>query len=215
MTIFDAVTSGFLFEFLTGLRLNMVSAILALLLVLPLAFLCAWGLHAGPRALRRLVRIFKALMHATPVFIAMFFLAGMLGDGAVLPTAMQANLPLVILVLGSAPFVFSYGINQFGAMIRKRSEGDHRAALLIVPGLGRAMQVLISTSCLGAAIGVPEAMSVVMFTSEQIPDPGNRILFLAIAGVLFVLAQRVVLIPFRVLHVLLERQLRRGAVAEV
>ena len=213
MTAFDALSIGFLGEFLIGLRLNLLSALMALLLVLPLAFALAWGLRAGPRPLRVLVRGTRAVMHATPVFIAMFFLAGMLGDGGQLPPLLGANLPLVILILGSAPFVLSYGINQFDAMLRKRAEGDHRAAWLVLPGIGRAMQVLISTSCLGAAIGVPEAMSVVMYTSEQIPDPANRMFFFAVCGVLFILAQRLFVLPIRVSHGVVDRRLRRVATA--
>ena len=215
MTAFDALSVGFLIEFLVGLRLNLLSAVMALLLVLPVAYLLAWGLRTGPRPVRMLLRGVKALMHATPVFIAMFFLAGMLGDGSALPPLLGRNVPLIILILGSAPFVLSYGVNQFDAMLRKRAEGDHRAAWLVLPGIGRAMQVLISTSCLGAAIGVPEAMSVVMFTSEQIPDPANRMLFYAICGVLFILAQRLFVLPIRVSHGVVDRRLRRVAAPQL
>lgn len=214
MTAFDALSVDFLTEFLVGLRLNLLSALMTLVLFLPVAFVLALGLRAGPRPLRLLLRGIRAVMHATPVFIAMFFLAGMLGDGTRLPPLLGHNLPLVILILGSAPFVLSYGINLFDAMLRKRAEGDHRAAWLILPGIGRATQVLISTSCLGAAIGVPEAMSVVMYTSEQIPDPANRMVFFAVCGVLFILAQRLFVLPIRISHGVVDRRLRRVAAAQ-
>jgi len=206
MMLLEAVSPDFLLAFLRGFSLNLGASVLALMIGLPLAFVTALGILSSARTVSRLFRTYNRLLHALPVFVVLFFLSGLLPNGGTWLGPISEIRPLVLLVLGNIPYVAAYGADQFVAMFRHLRNGDRRAALLVIPSCGRALQMVISTSCLGAAIGVPEAMSVVIFTAEQMTDEAARLLFFVAVGLLFVVAQRICVTPFVILHRVADRR---------
>jgi ABC-type amino acid transport system permease subunit len=206
MGLSDALSLDFLFAFLRGLSLNILAAVVTLTISIPLAYVLGRGMMSRYRVVSRPLRGFTGLLHALPVFVALFFLSGLLSDGSPLLGPLVDMRPLVLLVLGILPYMLAYGADQFVAMFMRLAEGDRRAALLIIPNFGRSMQMVVSTSCLGAAIGVPEAMSVVIYTAEQMPEEAKRLIFFVAVGILFVIAQRICVLPFRLLHTIVDRR---------
>lgn len=206
MMLLETVSPDFLMAFLRGFSLNLGASVLALAIGLPLALLTALGMLSRIRIVARLFRTYNRLLHALPVFVVLFFLSGLLPNAGARLGPLAEMRPLLLLVLGSIPYMAAYGADQFVSMFRHLSQGDRRAALLVIPNFGRAMQMMISTSCLGAAIGVPEAMSVVIFTAEQIPNEAARLLFFVAVGCLFVVAQRICVTPFVILYKVADRR---------
>ncbi len=206
MMLLEAVSPDFLMAFLRGFSLNLGASVLALAIGLPLALVTALGMLSRVTIVARLFRTYNRLLHALPVFVVLFFLSGLLPNGGARLGPLAEMRPLVLLVLGNIPYVAAYGADQFVAMFRHLRQGDRRAALLVIPSFGRALQMVISSSCLGAAIGVPEAMSVVIFTAEQMTDEAARLLFFVAVGLLFVVAQRICVTPFVILHRVADRR---------
>jgi ABC-type arginine transport system permease subunit len=200
MMLLEAVSPDFLVAFLRGFSLNLGASVIALAIGLSLALVTALGMMSRVGILARLFKTYNRLLHALPVFVVLFFLSGLLPNGGPRLGPLAEMRPLLLLVLGNIPYVAAYGADQFVAMFRHLRQGDRRAALLVIPSFGRALQVVISTSCLGAAIGVPEAMSVVIFTAEQITDEAARLIFFVAVGLLFIIAQRICVTPFVILH---------------
>lgn len=207
MTLFDVLNLDFLLAFLQGLTLNLGTALILLVTVLPLSFFVALGMHSRHALVSRLMEAFIKLLHALPVFVVLFFMTGVVTDRNPLLVVFRGNLPLMLLVLGLAPYVMSYGADQFSAMFGRLKRGDRRQALLIIPSIGRAFQMVVSSSGFGAALGVPEAMSVVIFTAEQLPDEPTQIMFYAVASLLCVVILRTCVIPFRIIHLVIDKRI--------
>ncbi|MDA9020108.1 hypothetical protein N9H60_02905 [Flavimaricola sp.] len=207
MTLFDLLTLDFLLDFLQGLTLNLSTALIVLTAVLPIAYLLAMGMNSRHALVSRPIAAFIKLLQALPVFVVLFFMSGVLTEKSPLLVPFRGNLPLMLLVFGQTPYVLAYGSDQFSAMFGRLERGDRRQALLIIPSIGRAFQMVVSTSCFGAALGVPEAMSVVIFAAEQLPDEATQIIFYAIASLMFLVILRICLIPFRVLHVVFDKRI--------
>ena len=206
MTLLDTLNMDFLHAFLGGLAVNVGASSVALVLGGILAFALGVGMSARWRLVSMPLRTLNKLLHAVPTFVALLFLAGLVSDGSPLLGPYNDMRPVILLVLGIVVFVVASGADQFCTMFDSLEQGDRRAALLIIPSFGRAMQGLISASCFGAAIGVPEAMSVVLFTSEQMADEATRLMFFVAVGLLFVIAQKTCVLPFQLLHRFLDRR---------
>ncbi len=207
MTLFDVLTLDFLLAFLQGLTLNLSTALIVLVTVLPIAFVLAMGMNSRHALVSRPIEAFIKLLQALPVFVVLFFMSGVLTDRSPLLVPFRGNLPLMLLVFGQTPYVMAYGADQFSAMFGRLQRRDRRQALLIIPSIGRAFQMVVSTSGFGAALGVPEAMSVVIFTAEQLPDEATQIMFYAIASLMFLVILRICLIPFRVVHSVFDKRI--------
>jgi ABC-type amino acid transport system permease subunit len=206
MSLFNVLSLDFLLDFLRGLTLNISASLILLVVVLPLAFGVAVAMNARFGFVARPTRAFIKLLHALPVFVVLFFMSGVLTPDSRVVTLFGGNLALMLLIIGNTPYVLAYGSDQFLVMLDRLQRGQRREALLIIPSIGRGLQMVMSTTCFGAALGVPEAMSVILFTAEQLPDEATQILFFAIAALMFVVVLRICLIPFKVLHMILDRR---------
>lgn len=206
MTLFDVLTLDFLLDFLQALTLNISASVIVLVVVLPVAAGLALTMKARAGLIAHPTRAFIKLLHGLPVFVFLFFMSGVLSEESPAVSLFGGSLPLMLLVIGNTPFVLAYGSDQFLAMFDRLEQGEGRAALLIIPSIGRGLQVVMSSTCLGAALGVPEAMSVVIYTSEQLSDEATKILFFAVAALMFVVVLRICLIPFKIVHMALDRR---------
>ena len=206
MTLFDVLTLDFLLDFLRGLTLNFSASMILLVVVLPVAAGVALAMKARAGLIARPTRAFIKLLHALPVFVVLFFMSGVLSEESPAVALFGGSLPLMLLVIGNTPYVLAYGSDQFLLMFDRLQRGERREALLIIPSIGRGLQMVMSTTCFGAALGVPEAMSVVIFTAEQLRDEATQILFFAVAALMFVIVLRICLIPFRMAHMALDRR---------
>lgn len=195
---------NFLPDFIGGLLLNFQMAFAALLLGLIVGGVLAAINRARLPLLSSGVGLVMTLLRATPVYIAMFFLAGVLRPyyGA-LDEVFDAP-EVLFVVLACMPYISAYAYDQVGDAIAQLGRGAHRAALLLIPNMTRAFQVLVSASCFGAAIGVDEAMSTVLAEAELLGNVPWRYGLYALTIALFVGLMQVVVMTSRSLHRLID-----------
>lgn len=209
LTGLQALDAEFLLRFFLGFRLNLTIAAGALFAGLFLGFVLAWLLRLQSRALNAGINLLLTLCRATPTFIALFFLAGVVSEDRFNGLLLDESRLVVLCCLACLPYIVSYASDEIGVVWRRYDEQDFRSAVLLIPSLGRVFQVLLATSCLGAAIGVPEAMSAVLFTADTLSAQGDRLVFFGAVTVLFIVVIKVLIGPFRLIHALWDAKLAR------
>jgi ABC-type amino acid transport system permease subunit len=139
------------------------------------------------------IALLMSIFKATPVFIAIFFLAGIMRPYYRSFEVYFYDPKVVFVIIAALPYVISYAYDQFTDALKKWSDGMRRTALLLVPNMARSFQILVSTSCFGAAIGVNEAMSVILSEAELMNEsPWIFGLYLGAIVIFFGLMQTVV-----------------------
>ena len=142
------------------------------------------------------------------MFVAIFFVAGVLPEAFGSTWQGSARLrPLAVLVLGCLPYIVVYATEQVEYFRKCLSKGDPRAAALVIPAMGRAFLVLLATSGLGAALGLPEAMSIVLARAEQLGGHDERLVFFAVMVLVFVILHQALIVPFRATYKFIDRRL--------
>lgn len=186
------MTTGFNIEipwgFIGDLLLGMVSnfEIAAFSLVLGLAF----GVPVALAQLRRGVLAFiaasiVAFMRAVPTFLVMFFLLYALPRRITLGGAVFTPPGAAIVAASLLPYVAAYVSDNLLEAIRQWRSGSVLAALQILPNLTRAFFVCVMASSAGAAIGVTEAITVLMRYAGRYPDLSDRLGIYAIGVACF------------------------------
>jgi ABC-type amino acid transport system permease subunit len=174
--LIDLLSSHFLSALLAGMSVNFEIAGIAL----------AFGLALGiPLAFARLqagVTGFAAssvvgLMRAAPTFVIMFFL---------LNTLPRGGLSGVMIVAASlVPYAAAYVADSGLDALRQLRARSTLACLLILPNLARAFFVLVMSSSVGAAIGVPEGIAVILRQAEKLTSVGDMLVLFAIGVACF------------------------------
>ncbi|WP_420411348.1 hypothetical protein [Roseibium sp.] len=141
-----------------------------------------------------------SILRATPVFIAMFFLAGVLRPHYTGLEAYFTDPKIMFVALACLPYITSYAYDQVSEALSQWRRGAHRAAMLLIPNMARSFQVLVSASCFGAAIGVNEAMSVVLSEAELLGDSAWRFVLYALTVLMFFGLMQTVVASSRMLH---------------
>ncbi len=198
-------SDGFMERFLLGLVVNFQMALAALVLGLALGGMLALLARLRVPLIPGAVSAVMTLLRAMPVYIAMFFLAGVLRPYyATLETVID-DPGVIFVVLACLPYICAYAFDQVTEALAQWRRGAHRAALLLIPNMARAFQVLVSASCFGAAIGVNEAMSTVLTEAELLgPSAWRTGLFLMTMAV-FVGLLQVIVASSRWLHRSIDR----------
>ncbi|QBF34008.1 hypothetical protein [Thalassococcus sp. S3] len=198
-------SDGFALHFAQGLIINFQIAFMALILGLALGALLAAIHKSRLPVLPRITDLSMNVLRAMPVYIAMFFLAGVMRPYYSALEDWFDDPGIVFVTLACLPYICSYAYDQVGDAILQWRRGAHRAALLLIPNMVRAFQVLVSASCFGAAIGVNEAMSAVLTEAELIGNtPWRYVLFLLMI-VLFVILMQIIVVASRWVHRMIER----------
>ncbi len=153
------LSSDFLPSFLAGMLLNFEIAGLALGFGLALGLLLAVARFYGGIA-----RIGSAavvgLMRAAPTFVVMFFLLNALPRDIGLSGA-------TIVALSLVPYAAAYVADAGLDALHQLRRGSPLAAFLILPNIARAYFVMVMSSSAGAAIGVPEGVSMILREAEK------------------------------------------------
>ncbi len=141
-----------------------------------------------------------SVLRATPVFIAMFFLAGVLRSHYSALEAYFADPKVMFVTLACLPYITSYAYDQVSEALVQWHQGAHRAAMLLIPNMARSFQILVSASCFGAAIGVNEAMGVVLSEAELLGQSVWRFVLYALTVLVFFGLMQTVVASSRLLH---------------
>jgi TRAP-type uncharacterized transport system substrate-binding protein/ABC-type amino acid transport system permease subunit len=193
---------GFIGDFLSGFVTNLWIAAASLLLGL-----AAGGILALLRLRRGVVGRFASaatsLCDAVPTFVAMFVLLNMLpasiaagGYSLAVPSA-----GFVILTLGI--HAASNISSSLPDAIRSYRAGAKGAALLFIPDATRLFVVLLLGSSIGAAIGVPDAVTATLRHADLLPDMKSRVILVIVALAMFMLLVQALEALLRVANALL------------
>lgn len=180
----DKLPEGFLAEFLSGMLVNFEIAGLSILFGLVLGLMFTAALARGGIA-KAMVSPFVALMRAAPTFVLMFFILNAIPRDATLfgqPFALSGAMIVALsLTPYSAAFVADSGLDAW----RQMKTDSHEGALLFLPNITRAFFVLVMSSSAGAAIGVPEGITVILRHTAHLASLGDKLWIFVVGIVLF------------------------------
>jgi hypothetical protein len=175
----DRLLSGFLWQFFGGMAVNFQIAGIALAIGLVAGFILAHARLIGGLA-GALSTSLVGLMRAAPTFVVMFFLLNTISRDATLWGYPVAPTGFMAVVLSLVPYSAAYvADNAFDALKHWRA-GSPLGALLFLPNATRAFFVLVMSSSAGAAIGVTEAISVILREAEQLGSLGDKMILFAV-----------------------------------
>jgi hypothetical protein len=169
--------ANFLSTFLAGMSVNFEIAGIALALGLVVGILLALARTLGG-VIGATAGAIVGLMRAAPTFVVMFFLLNALPRGGGLSGIM---IVAVALVPYSAAYIADSGVDA----LHHLRAGSMLACLLILPNIARAFFVLVMSSSAGAAIGVPEGISVLLRQADKAPSLGGMLLLFAVGVACF------------------------------
>ena len=171
-----ALLTHFMPTLLAGMTVNFEIAAIALVLGLGSGSVLALVRYRGGIA-GKSSGLVVGLMRAAPTFVVMFFLLNALPRSSLSGTMIVA----VSLVPYAAAYVADSGVDA----LRQYHEGSHLACLLILPNIARAFFVLVMSSSAGAAIGVPEAISMILRQAQKLHSIGGMLVLFMIGIVCF------------------------------
>lgn len=169
----------FLPEFLAGMIVNFQIAGVAIAIGLAVGLLFALARVRGGVA-GAVVAPIVSLMRAAPTFVLMFFFLNALPQDS----SFQIS-GLMIVALSLVPYSAAFVADSGVDAIRDMRVDSRHGALLFLPNVTRAFFVLVMSSSAGAAIGVPEGITVILRHTEHLPTLGDKLLMFAIGIVLF------------------------------
>jgi hypothetical protein len=174
----------FVWQVLGGIAVNLRIAVLALvggfLLGIPLALA-----QVRQGLLARLAGALVALMRASPTFVVMFFLLNIIPPEisflSVRITLSGALIVAISLLPYSAYYIAESGLDALHELRRN----SPMTALLFLPNVGRAFFVLVMASSTAAAIGVREAIGIIVRQADRTPTRLGQFALFAFGILLF------------------------------
>ena len=183
-TLSELLSSGFLWQFAAGMEVNFEIAALALFLGLGIGVPLAQARLAGGLA-NALSGSLVSLLRAAPTFVVMFFLMNSIPRDATLLGFPIAPSGFLAVVLSLVPYSAAYVADNAVEALASLRRGLPLSALLFLPNLMRAFFVLVMSSSAGAAIGVTEAVAVILRETQQLEALHEKLLLFGIGIVFF------------------------------
>jgi hypothetical protein len=182
--LIERLSSDFLPLFLGGMAVNFEIAAIALAVGLAAGLLLAFARLGGgvPGGVAASV---ISVMRAAPTFVVMFFLLNVMPRNATL-----FGVPLVLsgvmaVALSLLPYAAAYIADAAVEALQQLRRGSPLGSLLFLPNVTRAFFVLVMSSSAGAAIGVPEGITIILRQAEQLPSLGDKLALFAVGIVFF------------------------------
>ena len=171
----------FLYVFLQNLWIGFLVLLIGLALGMPLARI----VHRK-YVFHNLVTGLIIFLRSLPVFIAMFIILGILTMTVSIEESSILSTPVLALIGGlcfsSISGSFDAGLDYF----KLRDEGEIRQSQLIIPNIFRLFINLCSTTAVGAAIGVKEAVNFTLMTAEHFTNNSDRLMLMLLVSLFFV-----------------------------
>jgi hypothetical protein len=182
--LIDSLPHDFVWQVLGGVAVNLRIAVLALaggfLLGIPLALA-----QVRQGLLARLAGALVALMRASPTFVVMFFLLNIIPSEisflSIRITLSGALIVAISLLPYSAYYIAESGLDALHELRRN----SPMTALLFLPNVGRAFFVLVMASSTAAAIGVREAIGIIVRQADRTPTRLGQFALFAFGILLF------------------------------
>jgi len=185
---FISFIPAFLHAFLQNLWIGCVALIIGIALGAPFALI----VHKK-NFMQGVVKGLLVFLRALPVFIVMYISLGILTMTFSADDTSYLSTPVLALLIGLC-FTATSGVYDASLdALRLRDAGQIDQALLIIPNIFRVFVSVASTTSVGAALGVKEAVSYSLTTAERMTSVADRVaivLFVSLFFVCFVLLSR-------------------------
>lgn len=187
--LFDGVfLNKFLMGFLVNLKITALCCLVGGIAAVPVA---AARLGTN-RFFKAIANAFLTLCRAAPVFVVLFFLLGQFTTENETLELWFGDTRVGIAVLAIAPFVVHHFAGHFEDFTFQYWLRDYHGAFVMFPNIARSIIVIFSASCLGAAIGVSEAMSALFIHADSQDSGFLRLCVLAFGALFFVMIAQVI-----------------------
>ncbi len=185
---FISFIPAFLHAFLQNLWIGCAALIIGIALGVPFALI----VHKK-NFMQGVVKGLLVFLRALPVFIVMYISLGILTMTFSADNTSYLSTPVLALLIGLC-FTATSGVYDASLdALRLRDAGQIDQALLIIPNIFRVFVSVASTTSVGAALGVKEAVSYSLTTAERMTSVADRVaivLFVSLFFVCFVLLSR-------------------------
>ncbi len=176
---------NFLSYFLTNIKIGTFSLIGGLLIGVPLA----WLLNKNNKWLSRMINVVLFFCRGLPIYILMFALLTSLSTDTLLKAFNDETLRTVAIILALSVYALAAICDLTLVMLAQLAKGQIAEAFLIVPNIFRIFTTLLISSSVGAAIGVPEAVSYTIRVYERFPERIDRFLLVLAVTIFFAVFQ--------------------------
>jgi ABC-type amino acid transport system permease subunit len=176
---------NFLSYFLTNIKIGTFSLIGGLLIGMPLA----WLLNKNDKWLSRMINVVLFFCRGLPIYILMFALLTSLSTDTLLKAFNDDTLRTAAIILALSVYALAAICDLTLVMLVQLAKGQIAEAFLIVPNIFRIFTTLLISSSVGAAIGVPEAVSYTIRVYERFPERIDRFLLVLAVTIFFAVFQ--------------------------
>jgi ABC-type amino acid transport system permease subunit len=176
---------NFLSYFLTNIKIGTFSLIGGLLIGMPLA----WLLNKNDKWLSRMINVVLFFCRGLPIYILMFALLTSLSTDTLLKAFNDDTLRTAAIILALSVYALAAICDLTLVMLAQLAKGQIAEAFLIVPNIFRIFTTLLISSSVGAAIGVPEAVSYTIRVYERFPERIDRFLLVLAVTIFFAVFQ--------------------------
>ncbi|MDH4400325.1 MAG: hypothetical protein QE486_01350 [Burkholderiaceae bacterium] len=176
---------NFLSYFLTNIKIGTFSLIGGLLIGVPLA----WLLNKNNKWLSRMINVVLFFCRGLPIYILMFALLTSLSTDTLLKAFNDETLRTAAIILALSVYALAAICDLTLVMLAQLAKGQIAEAFLIVPNIFRIFTTLLISSSVGAAIGVPEAVSYTIRVYERFPERIDRFLLVLAVTIFFAVFQ--------------------------
>jgi ABC-type amino acid transport system permease subunit len=182
---------GFLYAFLQNLWMGLLVLLIGLVLGVPLARIVHRKYLFHSLAIWTII-----LLRSLPVFIVMYIIFGVLNMTVPIDDKNIFSIPVIALLGGLCFSSISGAFDATLDYLKLKETGERRQSLLIIPNIFRLYVNLASSTAVGAAIGVKEAVNFALIHAERFPSTSDRlflVIFVSLFFVCFVLFTRYLL----------------------
>jgi hypothetical protein len=176
---------NFLSYFLTNIKIGTFSLIGGLLIGVPLA----WLLNKNNKWLSPIINVVLFFCRGLPIYILMFALLTSLSTDTLLKAFNDDTLRTAAIILALSVYALAAICDLTLVMLVQLAKGQIAEAFLIVPNIFRIFTTLLISSSVGAAIGVPEAVSYTIRVYERFPERIDRFLLVLAVTIFFAVFQ--------------------------
>lgn len=204
------VLPAFIPRFLAGFLVNLEIALLSLLVGFVLGAPLVLMLLAD-RVSASIAAFIVAALRAAPTFVVMFFLVNAIPQDFA-PFGLQiADWGFAAVILSQSVYAAAYVADNGVVAMRALRARDTATAVIFLPNLARAFCVLLMSSGVAAAVGIPEAIFITIREAERMPDLGDRAALFLMVMLFFSLLMQTAFALINVLRDTLSRLLDRRA----
>lgn len=164
-----------IYGFLQALTVNLKIGFIALFLGLVLGFLAALVRYRSTGFGGRIAGFFIGFLRAFPIYVLMFVLLNIVASTGIFGTRSSEATASIVLVLAMLGYTVSACADACLTFLRHRGLGETAQAWLLIPNVFQIFVITVTSTSIGAAIGVQEAVTYTLSLAETFEARAQRI----------------------------------------